>query len=445
MNFEPMKKLFSSLLEALIKAFGQAGTALKSLGKSKSKPIQFIVQQIQFIGKKVNFHKQSVRKQYGLVGAGILIGFFLLWIVMRIGGLVLFSTCSYVLESGSGQSFAKRLKPAAVEAYKVSLGTISKRIQTVGRLRPSEIVTLKSEMPGRITDMPFKQGSEVKKGDLLIQFDDADAKAELKEAESRLIQAKADFGRISELKSRGTESGKKYDEVTAALGICEAKVASAQSKLEKTQIKAPFGGTAGIVELSVGAYVQQAQELVTIVDNNPMKIDFRVPEKNIHDIGTGQAAEIKLDGFPDQIFTATVEAIDSKVDGQSHSIAVRGTIPNPQGLLRGGLFANISLIIGEKGDAILIPESSIEREGDIEYVWLVKNNKTSRKRVLTGTKENGKVEIVAGVNSGEIVVTTGQNRLSSDGHPVHMLNLNEDGSEKPKEEQKKLEDVEEAE
>jgi len=430
------------LVGALLKkGWRYISKALSSIQKSDHPYIVVLGKQFKALGKKINFQKQSVRKQYAILGLGILVGFVALWVVVRIGGLVLFSTCSYVLESGSSQSFARRLKPASVEAYKVAPGTISKRIQTVGRLRPSEIVTLKSEIPGRITEILFKQGGNVKKGDILIQFDDADAKADFKDAEARLAQATADFNRISELRSRNIESGKKFDEAKAAFAVSEAKLLGAKARLDKTQIRAPFDGAIGIMEQSPGTYVQQGQELVTVVENNPMKVDFRIPEKNLHDVGGGQAAEIKLDGFPDQIFTATVEAIDSKVDHQSHSIAVRGTIPNPQGLLRGGLFTNVSLIIGEKGDAILIPESALEREGEMEFVWVIKNNKASRRRVLTGTKENNKVEIVAGLNSGEIVVMAGQMRLGSDGHPVRMLNFNEDGTEKPKEEQKKIDDV----
>ncbi len=275
----------------------------------------------------------------------------------------------------------------------------------------------------------------------LATFTKADAKAELHDAQSTLVLREADLKRMEALKK--VEAVKKYDEAKAAFEIAKAKIEIAKARLAKTQIIAPFDGVIGLIEPSPGAYVQAAQEMATVVDNNPMKVDFKIPERNLHEVGIGQGIEIKLDGFPDQIFTATVEAIDSKVDHQSHSIAVRGTIPNAKELLRGGLFANVSLIVGEKGDALLVPESALEREGDIEYVWVVKRNKASRKRVLVGTKEKNKVEIITGINPGEIVVTAGQMRFAGDGHPVKLLNLNEDGSEKPDAEKKKLEDAEE--
>ena len=396
---------------------------------------------LEFLDKYIKFDKQSTPKKIGIVSAGMIAGFAAVWLVARLGGLLVYNACVIVVDSGVKSKFAKRTKPAAIEAAKVIPGTISRRIQTVGRFRPNNIVTLKSEINGRITEIKVKEGSDVKKDDILIQFDDADAKAELHDAQSTLVLREADLKRMEALKK--VEAVKKYDEAKAAFEIAKAKIEIAKARLAKTQIIAPFDGVIGLIEPSPGAYVQAAQEMATVVDNNPMKVDFKIPERNLHEVGIGQGIEIKLDGFPDQIFTATVEAIDSKVDHQSHSIAVRGTIPNAKELLRGGLFANVSLIVGEKGDALLVPESALEREGDIEYVWVVKRNKASRKRVLVGTKEKNKVEIITGINPGEIVVTAGQMRFAGDGHPVKLLNLNEDGSEKPDAEKKKLEDAEE--
>ncbi len=379
----------------------------------------------------LDFKNQPRHKQSLIVASGAFVGLVALWVVIKIGGLLLFNTCSYVLDSGSGGAFARKFKTVNVEAAQAKVGSITKRIATVGNLRPNDIVTLKSEINGRITEINFREGTDVKKGDVLIQFDDADAKAELKDAEAQFILREADLKRSETLKKSNFESTKKFDEAKAAFAVAEAKVETAKSRVAKTQIIAPFDGTVGITSLSVGAYTQAGQELVTIVDNNPMKVDFKIPERNLHDVGVGQVVEIKLDGFPDQIFSATVEAIDAKVDPASHSIAIRASVPNPKKLLRGGLFANISLITGEKGDAILIPEAALEREGEIEYVWIINKSKVSRKRILVGSKESDMIEVSAGLAGGELVVTAGQLRIG-EGTTVKVVNLNEDGTEKPK-------------
>ncbi|MBX9977486.1 MAG: efflux RND transporter periplasmic adaptor subunit [Alphaproteobacteria bacterium] len=440
MNFIKFRAIVKKGLVRLQSALTPITTTLKNTAGVKSAQ-RLASKGFKFLDRYIKFDKQPTASKVGIISAGVISGFFALWLVAKLGGLIVYNACAIVVDSGVSSKFSKRTKPAMIEAAKIVPSTISRRIQTVGKMRPNNSVILKSEINGRVTDLPIKEGSDVKKGDILVQFDDADAKAELKDADATFILREADFKRSAELKSKNIESTKKYDEAKAAFAMAEAKVETAKARLAKTQILAPFDGTLGLIEPSPGTYVQAGQEIATLVDNNPMKVDFKIPERNFHEVGMGQGLEIRLDGFQDQVFLATVEAIDSKIDHQSHSIAIRGTIPNAKGFLRGGMYANISLIVGEKGDALAVPESALEREGDIEYVWVVKRNKASRRRVLVGTKEKNKVEIITGLNPGEIVVTAGQMRFAGDGHPVKMLNLNDDGSEKPKEEQKKLDEV----
>ena len=142
----------------------------------------------------------------------------------------------------------------------------------------------------------------------------------------------------------------------------------------------------------------------------------------MHDIGVGQVVEVKVSAFKDQVFTGMIEAVDAKVEQESHSVQVKGVIPNPDNLLRDGLFANVSLIVGEKGNTMTVDESSIERIGEIEFVWVVERGRAEKRRVLTGSRENGQVEIVAGLQPGQIVVTSGQIKLS-DGAKVKISNM----------------------
>jgi len=168
--------------------------------------------------------------------------------------------------------------------------------------------------------------------------------------------------------------------------------------------------------------VQGATELVTVVDNTSVKAIFKVPEKNVHDVGVGQVAEIKVGAFKKQVFIGSVEAVDAKIDMESHSLQVKASIPNPDGLLREGLFADVSLIVGEKGNTMSVDESAVDRLGEREFVWVVTRGRADRRPILTGTRENGKVEIVAGLQPNEIVVTSGQLKLS-DGVKVKISNM----------------------
>jgi membrane fusion protein (multidrug efflux system) len=352
---------------------------------------------------------------------GVLIGALVIGFGFKMATPIVKKVCQSILENPD--KTAREARVVSVEAVVLKPGTISRRITTVGKLHANESVTLRAEMPGRIKEIAFKEGTMVKKGDVLIRFEDEEFQAELEKAEADVEYRQVRFGRFESLQTKGLGRGTEYDQERGLLNIAKAQVDVAKAKLAKATIHAPFDGKIGLMQdVSVGAIVDGQKELVTLVDFDPMKIDFKVAEKFIHDIGVGQTAKVNIDSIPDQDFQATVEAIDSRVDPQTHSIAVRAVIPNEDGKLQAGLFASIGVIVGVKNDALILPEAALGREGDIEYVWVVTNGKTGRKRVLTGTKENGQVEIIAGLRAGEIIVTSGQLKLG-EGTAVKISNM----------------------
>lgn len=367
------------------------------------------------------FLKKLNSSQIALLTLAIIICFLSLWFVsLRVGKPIVRSICIAAMSTERPIDREQRVR--VIEAQTVNLGTVSKRINTVGHLHANAMVVVKSEISGRIAELLFTEGGSVKRGDLIIRFEDAEHKAAVQIAEGELEHAKSSFERISKLHEQKAASSKQLDEENARLKMAEGKLLQAKANLEKANIKAPFDGNIGIINISPGAFVQAATELVTIVDNKSVKVTFKVPEKNIHDVGAGQVVEVKVSAFKEQVFTGTIEAVDAKVEQESHSIQVKGIIPNPDNLLRDGLFANVSLIVGEKGNSMTVDESSVDRIGEIEYVWVVERGRAEKRRVLTGARENGQVEIVAGLQPGQIVVTSGQIKLS-DGAKVKISNM----------------------
>ncbi len=376
-----------------------------------------------------NYFKEN--RNIGLmVILGIVAGLLAMWLALKTLKPVVRSICTYVLESDEEKGPNKQSRVATIEAATVEMGVMTKRIATVGKMRANASVTLRAEMNGRIKELSFTEGSSVKEGDPIIKFEDADAQAELKQAEAEVMLRKADFERSSKLFDQKIGSTKDYDKAKAELAMAEGRLDAAKAKLDKTIIHAPFSGTIGLIDVSVGAYIQAAQDLVTIVDSTPIKVEFKVPEKHVHDIGVGQTVEVRIDAFKDQIFHGVVEAVDAQVEAESHSIALKASVPNENGLLKPGLFTSVSLIIGEQGETIMVDEAAVDREGEIEFVWIVEKGKARRNRVLTGSRENGKIEIVAGIRTGQIIVTAGQLKLG-DGVKVKITNMPEtDGQEK---------------
>ncbi|GHT89820.1 hypothetical protein FACS1894113_5340 [Alphaproteobacteria bacterium] len=215
---------------------------------------------------------------------------------------------------------------------------------------------------------------------------------------------------------------KTYDEAHAQMNETKAQLDGAVFQHSKAIIKAPFAGTVGIMKVTVGSIVQQHTDLVNLVDNSVVEVEFMVPVKFIEDIAVGQTVDITVDAFQGKVFNGSVKAIDAGVDVRNHSILVRAVIPNKEGLLKHGMFANVRLITGEKNDVILVSEESVEREGQIEVVWVINDHgKAFRRRVLTGSRDERGVEIIAGLKPGELVVMTGQMKLG-EGVSVKILN-----------------------
>lgn len=320
------------------------------------------------------------------------------------------AVCQYILSDEKAALGIGSDRIIAVEAFPAEISPMSKRITTVGRLRANNSVVIKSEMPGgqgRIKKIGFDQGTLVEKGDTLIEFEDTDLQARLSRAKAERQVKELDFNRVEQLLKQKIESQKKYDEAKGALGMAQAQVEEAEANLLKAKIVAPFTGTAGIIEFSEGATVQNNQDLLKIVDELAMKVEFKVPERHVHDVGVGQVIELRVDAFKEQLFKGTVEAVDSAIDTDTHSLSVRGSIPNKEGQLRQGLFVNLDVITGENGDVLQIEETAIHVKNDQEFVYTVEKGKAVARGVLTGHRENGKIEIRSGLQRGALVITAG--------------------------------------
>jgi len=343
--------------------------------------------------------------------AGLLFGAGIAWVFIKSSHPLLRAACVRILESGEDRAERSVGRVVSVDAETVKVGVMTRRVASVGKLRANASVRIRSEMAGRIKDILFAEGASIKKGEEILKFVDGEQKGNLMQAEAEVILKQAEFERAKKLHDEKVGSTKDYGRALAEYKAAEGRLESAKAVLDRTVICAPFEGTLGIADVSVGAYIQAGQELITIVDSTPIKVDFKIPEKYIHDVGVGQVAEIRIDAMKDRIFYATVEAVDVTVESESHSVLVRASIPNEDNLLKPGMFANVSLIIAQKGETITIAESALDREGEIEFVWIVEKGRASRKRILSGVRENSRVEVIAGLKAGAVVVVAGQLKL----------------------------------
>ena len=311
-------------------------------------------------------------------------------------------------------------KAPPVEVATARAAEAATEIESVGTLASDEAVSIAAEVAGRIASIGFNEGEPVKAGAVLVKLDDALAKAELSEAEASLKLAQSNYERASSLSKSGAGTQRARDEAEAALDTARATVELARVRLDKTEIRAPFDGVVGLRAVSVGAYAQIGQTLVNLEKIDTLKLDFRLPEINLRDIEVGQSVEIRVDAIPDRVFDGKVYAIDPLLDVNGRALKIRARLPNPDLVLRPGLFARVKVIGRPRGSVVIVPEGAIVPRGTESVVFTVEDGRAVEARVSLGRRTRGEVEILDGLKADSTVVTAGHQRVR-DGQPVEVV------------------------
>lgn len=303
----------------------------------------------------------------------------------------------------------------AVEVTPAKAGPLVETIQAVGTLRPNEAVTVTSEIAGRVAKLAFREGQRVNAGDLLVQLDAAILRAELARSRSELTLARANHERNTRLARDGMASPRTRDESLAALQAAEAGIALAEARLEKTAIRAPLSGVVGLRAISSGAFVEPGTPIVELSDIDPIKLDFRVPELALPSLRNGQSVRVTVDALPGLRFAGEVYAIDPIVEPGGRAVRLRARIPNPDTRLTAGLFARVEIVISEREQVLLIPESAVFARGNGRHVFRIVDGRAKLTPVSVGVRRPGQVEIREGLAAGDVVVTAGHQTLRDNG------------------------------
>ena len=295
-------------------------------------------------------------------------------------------------------------------------------LQTVGSLRADESVVVRPEVGGRIERIHFEEGGSVSAGQPLFSLDASLARASLNEAAANLENSRRANARAAELAEEQLIARSDYDQTRANYAVDQARVASARTALDKMTLRAPFSGRIGLREVSVGDYVSIGQDLVTLVRMDPIEVDFSVPEGALPQLRQGQSISITVDAFPGETFGGKVVAIAPVIDPNSRSVQLRAQIANPDARLRPGQFAKLTLDTSTGGDAILVPEQALMQEGETRFVFTVVDGKAVRTEVTTGRRVPGKVQVLDGLQAGDVVIVAGQGKpMMQDGMPVMVM------------------------
>lgn len=310
--------------------------------------------------------------------------------------------------------------PVSVETAEVQMTELETSVRAVGTLLAEASATLRSELPGQILAVHFSEGERLAKGAKLYSLEATVLEAEVNEARANVDRSEAAFKRAQELHAKQLISTTDYDAARANHNVDVARLLSSRAKLSKTVIRAPFDGFVGLRRINVGDYATVGQELVDVVQLDPLRVDFSLPETLLPKIKPGQPIEVTVDAYPDEIFAGKVTAIAPKSEVQGHSLEVRASLPNGQLKLRPGLFVRVKVSLGVKPNAVVIPEQAIWPIGQNKTVYVIVDGKAEQRIIKLGERRPGVVEVLSGLKVGEVIVTAGQMKLY-DGAGVRSL------------------------
>ena len=328
-------------------------------------------------------------------------------VLLAFGGFFMSGQKGYSENSGKNGKDVKK-GPAYVETAKPQYKEISDRLTSVGTLMSNESVTIASEIAGKVTGIYFKEGQDVKAGQTLVRLDDSVLKATLDSASVNRDLTLTKYKRAEALLQANGMSQQDRDTAYADWQSAEAAVRLAKAQLNKAYLKAPFNGTAGLRQISMGAYIQPGTAIVNLEDVSRLKIQFNIPQTDASKIRSSETFSITTDEFPDRQFFGRIYAVNPRIDESSRSLAVRGIIDNKDRLLRPGLFAQVSIATGRPEKALFIPEAAVNLTAGGKTALILEKGVAVQKKITTGRRILGFVEITDGIGPQDVVIVKGQ-------------------------------------
>jgi multidrug efflux system membrane fusion protein len=341
-------------------------------------------------------------------------------LALLVGGLVGFNAFRTKMIT---QFFANnKPPPATVTVAEAKSEVIPNLLTAVGDLAAVHQVNVTSDVSGRITEILFTAGTEVKAGSPLIQLFDAPEQADLASFKAQATVAQLSLERAKQLASRQFGPQATVDSTQAAFDQANAGIARTQAIISQKLVRAPFDGELGVRKVEVGQFLTAGTQIVTLTDLSMLYLNFTVTEKDSGNLKVGQTVRILVDAYPGRSFEGKITTIEPQIATDTRNIRVQATIANPDKILKPGMFATTTVVLPDKPPVVTVPETAVDYTlyGDSVYLITEKkedDGKTSltavRTFVRTGNRIGGRAEILSGLKDGDRVVAVGQLKLQS--------------------------------
>lgn len=312
-----------------------------------------------------------------------------------------------------GAPHAERSR-VVVETVTVEPSSIPLLLSAVGALESPQSTMLAAEVSGIVTLLDIPEGSEVDKGRVLARIDSRQADAQLTSALARYKNAKDTYDRLQSLHGDGLISRQELDDAQSAAEQAAGALEQSRTSVEQTEVRAPFAGQLGLREISLGAFVDAGAPLVQLTQTDPLRLTFTLPERDAASVRPGQVIR-GVAGDCTARFETKVQIIDPSVDAATRAIRAQATVANPDRQLRAGMSARLSLEIGSRDAALVVPHEAVVRRGTVKLLYVVgAGGEIEEREVELGQNLLDSVEVRQGLRPGESVVVAGQQKIRPD-------------------------------
>jgi membrane fusion protein (multidrug efflux system) len=283
---------------------------------------------------------------------------------------------------------------------------IENTIFSNGTVLANEEVEIRSEVTGRIKTINFTEGNQVNKGDLLVKIVDDELQAQLKKLTLQEKLSKEDVQRKTKLRELDAISQEEFDQGQNQFLVIQADIQLVKAQIEKTEIKAPYDGLIGLRYVSPGGYLSSDNLITRLLDIDPVKIEFSVPEKYLKQINKSTSITFQIDGN-DSIFSGSVYAIEPKINPATRSLTLRAICSNPSNVLLPGVFARVSILLEKISSTVVVPSEALIPDIRGEKVFVCSKGMAKAVYVETGIRTEREVQITNGLNVSDTLITTG--------------------------------------
>jgi membrane fusion protein (multidrug efflux system) len=325
--------------------------------------------------------------------------------------LLLVAACKKA-NSAAGGPGGGGMPPMPVEVSVAQRDTVVDAIAATGQIEAIQAIDLRPEVEGRIMDILVREGQEVEKGTPLFKVDDGELKAQVARATADRDLARQALERTKQLMAQNASSAADLERAEATARGADAQLDLLQLRLDRSVVRAPFGGVVGRRYVSQGDFVNSASKLTALHSVNPQYAVLDVPERYADQLKRGQLVSFQVAALPGRNFSGEVVFVDPTVELPARTILIKAIVPNPRRELASGMFIEARLATSIRPNAIVVPEDAILPMQGATYVWVIKDGKADRRQVTLGVRTAGWAEIIGGgIEAGDQVVVGGLERL----------------------------------